>query len=238
MFLGVWASGALAQGQEDEKMLAAVTPRNHEEVPYTSEELRAVRNGFISSAWPISSDGYAYVKFAFVEDRQTLTGQLVNARGCREVRPIEEVLQTSNIAREDFVRDVEWAFQQWERIANIRFVPAKQEEAHFLIGSGEPAFSFLAACTNIRIGARGTGRVVPIRTAVIALDPMRRWRLSSGGSIQSPNVRYVFLHEVGHAIGLAFKHPFGKYVMSNKYIERFALTLWDITAAQGPYGVR
>lgn len=155
----------------------------------------------------------------------------------------------------DALRD---AFAAWEAVAAIKFVPAGDaERANIIIGaSGEPhgrAFANLSyqADPNAQPVAMALGKtddhslhqqapvpdtIAKIEQAYVCLNPALPWKTGFDGNLQVYDLKYTFIHEIGHAIGL--DHP-GKTgaVMAYRYDETVnGLTPSDIAAIQSIYG--
>jgi hypothetical protein len=68
--------------------------------------------------------------------------------------------------------------------------------------------------------AEGQPRSQVYSQALICLNPKRSWKVGLVGTLKAYDLRYTFLHEIGHAIGL--DHPAGSgQLMDYRYDERF-----------------
>jgi len=71
---------------------------------------------------------------------------------------------------------------------------------------------------------------------LICFNPLRRWKIGFDGNLDVYDLRYVLMHELGHAIGL--NHPRARgQLMTHKYGEEFrALQPGDIHGIETLYG--
>src|SRR5690606_29442890 len=80
---------------------------------------------------------------------------------------------------------------------------------------------------------------LPIRSldkALICLDATSMWKIGFDGNLESYDLRYTFMHELGHAIGLNHPGPSGS-LMSFRYEELSRkLGPSDIAGARALYG--
>lgn len=172
----------------------------------------------------------------------TITYALVNehmefpeARNCREMVPIDSLVSNSNFSRQRFVEELEAAFASWEAVAGIRFERSTDPRtADIKLGAqAEPKRWAFADVSHSR---SGLPTVQTIDRALICLNPMRAWALDFGNEAAGYNLRYVLLHEIGHAIGLNHTQDDAQ-VMSHKYpLVRRGLQQGDIRGATILYG--
>ena len=72
--------------------------------------------------------------------------------------------------------------------------------------------------------------------ADICLNPQRSWKIGFDGNLDVYDLRYTFMHEIGHAVGLDHPGRSGS-IMGYRYDERVhKLQPSDIAAAQSLYG--
>ena len=123
----------------------------------------------------------------------------------------------------------------WEAVAGLRFRKANvTEPAHILIGAQLDPKGW--AFADVFYDAVSSKPIKPISQALICLNPSRRWKVGFDGNFKVYDLRYTFLHEIGHAIGL--DHPIvPDQIMSIRYEERFReLQPGDAVGANILYG--
>jgi hypothetical protein len=190
--------------------------------------------GGIYVRWGGSGSDPVAVTYAFVKDEV----HFADARNCSGMVAVDDLLAASGIAKDAFVKEVEAAFNMWERVANIRFVRAAEgSKPGILIGAQtDPighAYADVAYAKD-----RGDGRVRQIERSLICLNPAKRWKVGFDGNLAVYDVRYTIAHEIGHAIGLDHPEPHGQ-LMSMRYQEGFrTLQAGDVSGAVRIYGVR
>jgi len=182
------------------------------------------------------------------------------ARNCASLVPFDEVVKRTGLANDRLRGEAEAAFAAWSKVTGLTFVEtADAAKADILIGAqGNPAGW---AFTNIELDTapqakapaieRGlsanedepAGQAVPhsirsIRQALICLNPLAKWKIGFDGNLNSYDLRYTFMHEIGHAIGL--DHPgVAGALMGFRYDEKLkGPTRSDSEAAQTLYGLR
>ena len=139
----------------------------------------------------------AIVRYAFVAASTDRPG----ARNCGEMEPFAPTLSNSRLSAEDFRREIRRALDSWERVANIRFVPvAAGEPADLVIGLQRRSRGI--AYADVQRDSVSDGPIAAIRQAAICFNPMRAWESAFDGNPDTPDVRYVTAHEIGHVIGL------------------------------------
>ena len=173
----------------------------------------------------------AVVKYAFVTSAMTFP----DARNCGALVPIDGLLAAAQISPAVLRTEVRTAFSMWERVAAVSFQATDDpSQAQILIGAeGTPeGWAF----TNVAYDHVGAGPVRAIEQSLICLNPTRPWKVGFGGNGDAYDLRYVFTHEIGHAIGLDHPGPSGE-LMSFCYEERFRdLQSGDIAGAVALYG--
>jgi Zn-dependent peptidase ImmA (M78 family) len=75
-----------------------------------------------------------------------------------------------------------------------------------------------------------------IKRASICLNPLKAWKIGFDGNLDAYDLRFTFMHEIGHALGL--DHPEQRsQLMHFKYDEsRTGLQAGDIAGAVKLYG--
>jgi hypothetical protein len=179
---------------------------------------------------PVMGSG-AVVEYALVTEKM----EFVGARNCKGVAPVAGLLAANRVDGGRFHAEVEAAFAAWQAVADIRFRESEPASADILIGAEVDPLG--RAFTNVaydKTGAAGAPR--RLSQAVICLNPTERWKVGFDGDLDSYDLRYTLLHEIGHAIGL--DHPPGRNaVMDFDYRERFrVLQPGDIAGIVGLYG--
>lgn len=140
------------------------------------------------------------------------------ARNCAGIGPIAGLLARSGLDAGAVARELDAAFRSWERVADIRFVQGRPADADILIGAQlEPvgyAFANVDYDRSPGAGPRTLSR------SLVCLNPERPWKIGFDGDLEIYDLRYTFIHEIGHAIGL--DHPaIDGQLMAYKYGETF-----------------
>lgn len=172
------------------------------------------------------------VTYGFVE-RETEFG---DARNCKAMVPIDDLLKRSGIDRAAIEREAAAAFEMWEQVADIRFeVAAPGVKPDILIGAQREPVAFAFADVAY---AKGEGSPRPIERSLICFNPTKRWKVGFDGNLAVYDLRYTLTHEIGHAIGLDHPGPHGQ-IMSVHYQEGFrTLQAGDVSGAVRIYGPR
>lgn len=195
----------------------------------------------------------ATVTYAFATGRSYFP----KARNCAELESFDGLAQASGVSIGTMKREFAVAAREWEKVANIRFRQVSDPgDAQILVGSqGVPrgrAFANVRYMENsVESGlsmptashahdekADSAGHL-PIRSldqALICLDATSMWKIGFDGNLESYDLRYTFMHELGHAIGLNHPGPSGS-LMSFRYEELSRkLGPSDIAGARALYG--
>lgn len=222
--------------------------------PASADEFRLIELDGAYLKWGETDFGApATVTYSFVSARVTIP----RARNCSVLAPIEGLARSSGLPVSALKREFAAAAREWEKVANIRFrYVSDPAEAQILVGSqGIPRGRAFA---NVRYRAQSVDnalsmvsgpdadeykaynlRELPIRSldqALICLDATSAWKIGFDGNLDRYDLRYTFMHEVGHAIGLNHPSPSGS-AMSFRYEELSRnLGPGDIAGARLLYG--
>jgi hypothetical protein len=174
--------------------------------------------------------GPATVTYGFV-DRPVAFN---DARNCRAMVPMDDLLKLSEIDRAALEREAAAAFEMWEQVANIRFeMAAPGTKPDILIGAQRDPIAFAFADVAY---VKGEGALRPIDRSLICFNPVKRWKVGFDGNLNVYDLRYTLAHEIGHAIGLDHPGPHGQ-IMSVHYQEGFrTLQTGDVSGAVRIYG--
>ncbi|MBK1867798.1 matrixin family metalloprotease [Aestuariivirga sp. YIM B02566] len=181
-----------------------------------------------------------------------------SARNCATLRPLDGFEKQTGLADHRVRAEATAAFAAWSRAANLAFVEAPNAtQADILIGAqGNPigrAFTNIELESGPLASAPATERglvaseqpreppakahsVRTIRQAVICLNPRAKWKIGFDGDLDVYDLRYTFMHEIGHAIGLDHPGAAGA-LMGFRYDEKLkGPTRSDGDAARKLYG--
>lgn len=200
---------------------------------------------------PVLGTG-ATVTYALVDRISTFPG----ARNCGAIKPLKLYSRRKEIPRESIARELRKALAAWSSVANVTFVRARSDDrADILIGvQAVPrgrAFANVTPHTRDSVGsafsdnhgaehARGQARrpagVRSLGSSLICLNPNVPWKIGFDGDTGVYDLRYTFMHEIGHVLGLNHAGPAGS-VMSYRYEEAFpGLQPGDIAGVVRLYG--
>ncbi len=157
-----------------------------------------------------------------------------DARNCRSMAPVDDLLTGNGVAREEFDAALGEAFSAWEAAAGVTFVKSENpEEADILIGMDLEGGGWAHADV---LKAASDSEVAPIKRGLVCLSAGRLWKLGFGHDPNAQDLKYTLTHEIGHAIGLNHPSPRGE-VMSFRYGEEFTdLQPGDIAGVRRLYG--
>lgn len=173
----------------------------------------------------------ATVSYAFATEPVAFS----EARNCRAMEPMDELLARSGIDRAAYEAETAKAFEAWSAAADIIFHQVRDTDAADIL-IGAQAKPIGRAFTNVSYAGAAASAVRPLEKSLICLNPEQPWKIGFDGDLDVYDLRYTLKHEIGHAIGL--DHPnTTRQVMSYRYEERFAaLQPGDITGAVALYG--
>jgi hypothetical protein len=173
------------------------------------------------------------------------------------------VAASPDVSRKAAMGELRGALDAWSKAANVIFVETKDvRHANIVIGAADNASGRAFANLSYRSGPQGpkpvakalgkaerdlstvsnrpmqNGSVAAIDQAYVCLNPRARWKVGFDGNLKIYDLRYTFMHEIGHAIGL--DHPGREDSLMNfRYDERVReLQPIDIAAVQMLYGPR
>lgn len=143
------------------------------------------------------------------------------ARNCGKIKSIEPALRRSGIERRAFERELEAAFRAWERIANVRFRRiANARSADIVIGAQRRPRGRAYANVTYDKAATKTG-IHRIEKSLICLNPEHGWKIGFDGDLEVYDLRFTFMHEIGHILGLDHETAEGDQLMGFAYHEDF-----------------
>ena len=181
-----------------------------------------------------------------------------SARNCATLLPLGGFEKQTSLPDSRVRAEAAAAFAAWSKAANLTFIEVPNvAHADNVIGAqGNPRGR---AFTNIELDsgplasapAMERGRVASekpaeppakahsvrsIRQAVICLNPQAKWKIGFDGDLDVYDLRYTFMHEIGHAIGLDHPGAAGA-LMGFRYDEKLnGPTASDGDAARKLYG--
>lgn len=225
-----------------------------------AERLRAEGHIF---RWSAADGAPAVVTYAITQTPLTLPAGLhtLSHDNCGSMEPFSEIVARSpGLNADDASRELDAAFSAWSSVAAIDFHRVSDPNTADIVIAAGPGNSG-RALTNLAykdgsppaIKALGAGsaalpvqpatpprepQLAAIGKAYICLDPNLPWKTGFDGNLSVYDLRYTFMHEIGHAIGL--DHP-GRSggVMGFRYDEtNRVLSPSDISAVTAIYGLR
>lgn len=175
----------------------------------------------------------AVVRYAFAKKVHSDPAAI----NCRQIVPMDQLLQSSKVSEAEFEAEVHAAIAQWEAVADVEFRHVSDpEEADLIIGAqGRPRG---IAYTNVSTAKGVPGQIAPIGESRICFNPLVAWEVGVDGIAETYNFRQVVAHEIGHVLGL--DHPGrGGELMGFAYSEEITgLQEGDIRGAVLLYGLR
>jgi len=185
-----------------------------------------------------------------------------DARNCRNVAPFDQLSSSTRLPSAKIKRELEAAFAAWSAVADLKFVRIDDvSKADIVIGTqvvprgrafanvsprtsasappGHVVKAIAASPADIAAQVRPRdATVAPISKALICFNASNRWKVGFNGDLKSYDLRYTFMHEIGHAIGL--DHPGSRNeLMDFKYSESFTgLRPGDVAGVRRLYGAR
>jgi len=196
------------------------------------------------------------------------TRKTLSADNCGSMTAFSDILGMSDAVSTAAARhELRAAFSAWASIANVSFKEvADVRKANIIVGAAVArrgrAFANLSyvghgdasrfdkagvgnALGAVRPGrpvrssqAALKGKPVIIERAYICLSPGVRWKIGFDGNLKVYDLRYTFVHEIGHAIGLDHPGESGA-VMGYRYDERVrGFQPSDLAAVHLLYGSR
>ena len=197
---------------------------------------------------------YAFTRSAFDDP---------GARNCSAMDSIDGLAAQAGISEGRVEQEAAAAFADWQAVAGVSFEKIDDPQAaDLVIGVQRNPRGY--AFTNVRTGGpgpavvssgktqdrglnlphvtpetekkAGPSQIAPIAKALICFNPERAWKVGFDGNSDAYDIRYTFLHEIGHAIGL--DHVVKRQSLMNfKYTEAFrAPQKGDVEGARLLYG--
>ncbi len=211
-----------------------------------------------------SSDGTTTVTYAVLagdyavpRDKSTLSPS-----NCARMKAFASILQASpGVTEAVALHELREAFAAWSAAANIEFVQiAEPQAANIVIGAEdtpqERAFANLSTRTRPAAAspvAKALGEAsavvepakaeagdgpIAIDQAYVCLNRSAAWKVGFDGDLDVYDLRYTFMHEIGHAIGLDHPERPGA-IMYHRYDENVhGLQASDLAAVRELYGAR
>lgn len=197
-----------------------------------AEEYHLLRLGGTWVKWGEPALGTrAEVTYALATDAM----EFPKARNCGSLVPIGPLLTRSGVPDDTFRKEMDFAFEEWSRVANITFrAVADATAADIVIGAQKHPRG--RAYSNVAYSPRSQNGTRRISKSLICLNPDKGWKLGFDGNLEVYDLRYTLMHEIGHAIGLDHPGPHGQ-MMSFDYHEKFRrLQTGDVAGAAVLYG--
>lgn len=180
---------------------------------------------------PVPGTG-ARVTYAYV----TATREFPDTINCSRMTSFDGLLAASGVSESALREEVAAAFAVWEKAANIAFVESDEATAQILIGAQANPRWF--AFTNVMSHLEAEAPIGTIDQALICLNPRKAWKVGFDGDLTVYDLRYTFIHEIGHAIGLDHA-GIASQLMSFAYREAFRdLQPGDVAGIDSLYGAR
>jgi Matrixin len=201
--------------------------------------------------------GSAVISYAFVRERR----KFPDARNCAAIKPLVLRSRGAEMARNRVETAFAEAAGEWAQVAGVEFVRAESEDvADLLIGAqvipvgrayanvtpaGTPAVESAlqpetAKQPDLLPGKTADRSETPLRTlrqSLICLNADLPWKTGFDGDLETYDLRYTFLHEIGHVLGLDHVAT-SDAVMNFRYRENVAtLQRGDIAGVTLLYGV-
>jgi len=199
-------------------------------------------------AWPLASAGPTIITYTMLTGPFSVaaTRKTLSSDNCRSMTAFSEILSRSDAISLAAARhELRAAFSAWEGIANVLFKEvAEAAKANIIVGASVThlgrAFANLSyvgsyEARRFEVGnalgasrpgrparpsqAAREGKPVDIEQAYVCLNPGVRWKIGFDGNLDVYDLRYTFVHEIGHAIGLDHPGRSGA-VMGYRYDER------------------
>jgi hypothetical protein len=188
-----------------------------------------------------------------------------DALNCTSMVPLTLLAQNSGIQDAALFREIERAFAAWSNVADVNFRRIEDAtNADIVLGAqshptGRAYSSVVYRSSNG--SEQNSGGMALNRQAEILLDPVRsspleapvksirqsliclnsdvHWKIGFDGNLDSYDLKFTFMHEIGHTIGIDHPGPSGQ-VMGFRYDESVGdlLQPGDIAAVRRLYGSR
>lgn len=167
----------------------------------------------------------------------------INIGDCKEVGPLDTFLATHKFSREQFLAEVQAAFQIWNE-SGAGLVLRFEEDpvaADVVIGLSQKQESITHARVGLHQSAKHAGEFSSLDHALLCLDMDEPWTLSEHHLVEdnkakSLSLRMVLAHEIGHILGL--NHPSSRKQLMHRSVraETIGLGKGDRDGIQFLYG--